>query len=130
MPSPPHDDERLDAVGDALAGQVERLVGVAARQVADDEPGVAQPRQRQRRARGRPLPLPAVGLVSSAISRGVGRARHGRLAPALSGRCAATSAPIRRSTAYRSAGRPTALASRPSASRTRSAVKRCRARPA
>ena len=40
------DDQRLDPVGDALAGQVERLVGVAARQVADHEPGVAQPRQR------------------------------------------------------------------------------------
>ena len=42
MPSPPHDHQRLDAVGHALAGQVERLVGVAAGEVADHEAGVAQ----------------------------------------------------------------------------------------
>ena len=38
-------DQRLDAVGDALVGEVEGLVGVAPDQVADDVPGVAQPRQ-------------------------------------------------------------------------------------
>ena len=61
--------QRLDAVGDALAGQVERLVGVAAREVADHEPGVAQPRQRGVAGAARRVPLPAVGLVRSAISR-------------------------------------------------------------
>ena len=39
-------DERLEAVGDALARQVERLVGVAALEVADHEPSVPEPGQR------------------------------------------------------------------------------------
>ena len=45
-PVPAAHDERLDAVGDALAGQVERLVGVAALEVAHHEAGVAQPAER------------------------------------------------------------------------------------
>ena len=34
MPSPPHTTSGVDPVGDALAGQVERLAGVTALEVA------------------------------------------------------------------------------------------------
>ncbi len=65
----PAHDQRLDAVGHALVGEVERLVGVAALEAADGEPGPPQPlRGRWSRTRP-PLPLPAVGFVRSAISR-------------------------------------------------------------
>ena len=50
-------DQGVDPVGDALPGQVERLAGVAALEVADGEPGTPQAASARWRTLA-PLPLP------------------------------------------------------------------------
>ena len=67
MPSPPAMTSVVDAVGDALAGEVEGLVGVASGQAPRRQPGLLNRGSAASRAFA-PRPLPDVGLVSSAIS--------------------------------------------------------------
>ena len=62
------DDQRVGAGGDALARQVERLVGVAALERVDLEARRLAAAAARAHASRAPRPLPDVGLVSSAIS--------------------------------------------------------------